>query len=657
MKGALLKRALSLVIGAVSLSTYAQEDESMKVHNILDWQRGNFPKEKPNEIYQLRVNGFYRFFATNLNMPEPYTLVPGAVPALTNKRVLFIGDDTQLPNLWLNVSGRPSKKLSWGFDVFMFQFLNGNIQPVYSPPTPKENLPNVWNPLASPRLGQNMGLNLGINLYGSYVTDVGTFNLSMGGIHWLAISDLTLGSFTGYNRFMVYERNPWDPIGRDIGARYEQMYGEEDLKQDLRWGLRAVQGMILNGINLPNDWSFIGFYGKTELSGGIFTIPNRDFGGKLKKTFTSETSLSFNTLNNQTFLDSINTLSVGFNVHTLEFDTKWKGFKLHLEAGMGRYVTPDSIYPWGEAINAKITTPKRLTKIPIEIQYYRVSPYVINNNALFWNTSLPAAREISLEAAGGATQSANVLVPFASSVVAIGQMTNNRTGLNINSDFKIGKVNFSAGINMSREIEAFANTITFSHFVNQLIRSRFWRWNFTPNVGPYGRYDKVYRDAFQTVQLTDDSLGVAVNPKNFNTAEIHAKYRTKLGHRNLFAFVLGRYNTVSEDFSPFLVLDESAYLRNYSTEAELYYELADNLYINSYLGYERNLGGNNTQLDDITFRPLNQTGYGIGLGFDLGLGKNAGLYFRHRWFYFEDSSFVLDKFQGQETLVELKLFF
>ena len=45
------------------------------------------------------------------------------------------------------------------------------------------------------------------------------------------------------------------------------------------------------------------------------------------------------------------------------------------------------------------------------------------------------------------------------------------------------------------------------------------------------------------------------------------------------------------------------------------------------------------------------------LGLDIGLGKNAGLYARHRWFSFEDINYVQDKFKGQETLVELKVFF
>ena len=107
----------------------------------------------------------------------------------------------------------------------------------------------------------------------------------MGGIHWFSMSDLTLGSNRGYNRFMLYERNPWDPIGKQVGVRYDQMYTMGAVQQDMRWGERAIQGIIFEGMNLPGNWSFALLYGKTELSGGFMTIPNINYGGKLKKVY------------------------------------------------------------------------------------------------------------------------------------------------------------------------------------------------------------------------------------------------------------------------------------------------------------------------------------------------------------------------------------
>ena len=621
---------------------------------IQDLRRGFFPKEKSSELYQIKLNGFYRFFATHTSMPEPYILDP-ASGAVTQEKSLFIGDDSQLPNLWLNVSGRPSKMVSWGFDVFMFQFLDGNIGPTYNPQVPTGQLPPVWDPLSGTRLGQNLGMNLGLNVYGSYYTRYGTFNLRMGGIHWFSMSDLTMGSFRGYNRFSLYERNPWDPIGKEVGKRYNQMYDVGAVYQDARWGERAFQGAIFEGINLPNDWSFAVLYGKTEIIGGIQTLPNFNYGGKLRKVYNNTSYVSFNTLNHQTWVDSLNTLRLGFNMYTLEWKTQFKGFQLHAEGGMGNYISPINNYPWGEAISVKFLSTEKISKVPIELHYYRISPYVVNNNAVFWNTSI--IESAIIDRPEGGVQSAAVLTPFSSSMVMIGQMTNNRTGINLNTEIKIKKLKVSLGYGIATEIKAFQNTITYSHYVNQLTRSRFWRWTFPNNIGPYGRYNKAYRDAYQTVEVTDDSLGVSINPKKFSQVEIHGKYRTKIGYRNFYAFFLGRYYTTQPEFSIIPAWNTSAYIRQYNTELEAYYQLATPFYINTYLGYERVIGGYNTEIDLQSQRPLNQTGWGVGLGFDINLGKNAGLYFRHRWFFFEDTSFALDKFQGQESLIELKIFF
>ena len=312
--------------------------------------------------------------------------------------------------------------------------------------------------------------------------------------------------------------------------------------------------------------------------------------------------------------------------------------------------------PWGEAISIKVLSTERVTRIPIEVHYYRISPNVVNNNAIFWNTSLLEDRVFNQPAAGG-VQSANVLIPFASSMVAIGQMTNNRTGVNLNTEVKLGKLKVSMGYGIATEIDAFQNRITFSHGVNQLTRARFWRWDFPQNVGPYQRDDKVYRDAYQKGTVTDDSLGFSVNPKKFTNLEIHGKYRTKLGYRNFYAFFLGRYNTAQPDFTILPQWSEKAYVRQYNSELEMYYQITKPVFLNTYFGYERVLGGYNTTVDEITQKPLNQTGWGVGVGIDIALGRNAGLYLRHRWYLFEDTSFQRDQFQGQETLAELKVFF
>ena len=83
---------------------------------------GLFPKNESPQLYTFKLNGEYRFLGTYINHQIPYQLTQTSTD-LTIDNVLFIGDDSQLPQLTLRFSGRPSLKTSWGFDLYTFQFL------------------------------------------------------------------------------------------------------------------------------------------------------------------------------------------------------------------------------------------------------------------------------------------------------------------------------------------------------------------------------------------------------------------------------------------------------------------------------------------------------------------------------------------------------
>jgi opacity protein-like surface antigen len=72
---------------------------------------------------------------------------------------------------------------------------------------------------------------------------------------------------------------------------------------------------------------------------------------------------------------------------------------------------------------------------------------------------------------------------------------------------------------------------------------------------------------------------------------------------------------------------------------------------------ERVVGNYQTDIDDMSFMPRNQTALGIGLGLDIALNKNTSLYLRHRYFTYEDVNFVLDNNSGHETTLEIKVNF
>lgn len=615
---------------------------------------GLFPRQAPDPLKQITITGFYRFFGTYTQQYEDYVLNP-VIGDTALPRSLFIGDDSQLPNLLLNVAGRPSAKASWAFDLYMFQFMQGNIGEAYSKPIADSLRPPVYAPLTTQRLSGNMLVQLGINLTGSYATPYGTFKLRTGGIHWHTLSEFTMASFRGFNRFILFEDNPWDPVGNSITTRYDTYYNTGAINQDMRWGNRAFTGVILDGTALPGGLQFSGLLGKAEINGGFSETPNYAFGGKLQKQFDRGQFISLNTMNSKTWSDSLALESVGFHLVTTEATAYLGKFRINTETGAGQYYSPLHNGQWGEAIRAGVTTPVMGKATQFNVQYYRISPHVINNIGSFLNTSINEYTVNDIPA--GSVGSTAVLQPFSSAMVRLGQMTNNRQGIHLNSDFQIGKFKVGAGISASGELTPVSNQITYGHPVNQLTRSRFWRWVYPTGVGPYERYSVIFRDTYETVNLSDDSSGIAVHRKYFNVAEIQTKYATRLLNRELYVFFLGQYASAQRRFSPFIVTNEDAYIRQYVSECEIFYRVLDKVILTGYVGYERTLGNYLTDIDEETRRPRNQYGQGYGIGIDVDMGRNARLYIRNRWFAFEDTSFADDHFRGNETVVEYKIFF
>lgn len=647
----LLKFIVVVYVFAGFSPSFLAQSDSLNADG-LNFQYGMFPKEEPKGIRKINVNGFYRFFATYTNHHDPL-LLDQQSNVYASDKVLFIGDDSQLANLWVNVSAKPGPNSSLGFDLFTFQFLDGNLGSLYGTQVADSTLaPNQGSGLGN-GLGGNLFTNLGMAVSGNFKTDVGSFKVNLGGTSWYQLSDLTFSSFKGFNRFGLFERNPWDPVQKNLEDRYSTFFQEGAIQQDTRWGNRAFQGLIIDGTNLPGKTTLSLLYGKTEQNGGIASVPNSSTGGRFRKDFKKSQFISFNTFNSRTYTDSLNTESVGFNVHTLEFQKSLGQISVHGEFGAGRYYAPDYLSEWGEAMNLKIKS--KSFRVPLELHFFRISPKVINNNALFWNTSI---MEYTNTDPANVNPGQNlVLFPFASSVTRVGQMTNNRQGVNLNGEFKLKNFSANFGYGIASEIEGLSNFINYGHPVNGLTRSRMWRWNFPENVGPYNRYNVIYRDVYDKVDL--DPFGLVDEPtaKHFNNFEIQLKQKTKLFGRNLYMSFLGVYNTVQKEFSPILVTNEDAYLRLYSSEFEGYYMLTKKVVVSAYLGYERSIANYETNVDLESRRPRNQTGFGLGGGLELALGKSAVGVLRHRIYEFEDESFANDQFKGSETLLEVKIFF
>jgi hypothetical protein len=590
---------------------------------IVRADKGNFPKVAKEVLDGLQVNGYYRFLTNVRKLNETYAHLEN------NRTNIFVGDDAQIPELMLNIAGQTSSRTSFGTDLFM------------------------WAPKTGQGQAENVkGLNLGISLYGNFTTSVGNFNVRTGGINWVTLSPFTMQANKGYNRYSLFERNPWDPNTSKVDGRYADFYNVGEINQDQRWGNQAFQGLIIEGASLPKNFSFTGLYGKTQFDGGFSGIPNTSYGGRLKKDFPkTQDVVSFNTINNTSYLDSLTDNTAGFNMHTLEAIKNFKHLKVYTEVGMGRRTTNVVNEKFGEAISLKLST-DIIKKLPLELHLYRISPRVFNNNSIFMNSSIQQS-----------TQTTNtnqaVLIPVASAVLPIGQLANNRQGFDINGQWNIGKFKNSIGYANSMELENLSNKITYGHPFNNFALAHFWRWDFPSNVGPYQNLNKAYRSVFETLNLTElDSTGIRpLKKKYFNTVELNSKYKTTLANKELYLFYLGNFNSVQNFFAPIVNFTEKSLLRTYDHQVEMYWKLSPRIVWSNYASFERIIANYNTQVDVDSRRPKNQTGYSAATGADIQLSKAVGLYLRQRWMQYADASFAKDKYKGWETTVELKAFF
>ena len=632
---------------AVPAHAQEQQDEKKDIGDVEIENSNAKPKKPP--IQDFNISGFYRFYAQHRMLGSPYIVdrVAGETFTIAGRDIL-VGDDTQLPELNLNISGRVSPRTSFGTDLIIWNQNNGNFD-------------------------YFKGLLLGINLYGNFETDHGNVNIRMGGIHWHNMTAFTMRSFFGFNRFSLFERNPWDPQFKEMSMRYNEYYEKGEITQDARWANQAVQGFIMDVTELPWDLSVNLLYGKTQNAGSAFidavnitndnpsqsfiqfyrnTVPNFVYGGRIIKTIDKH-KISLNTFNRRTFLDELTTMPLNNNVFTLDLDLQYKLFQIESEVGVAQYMD----LPPGEMFSMKFKTHKKLTKIPLQLHVFRISPNAKNNNGEFVNTSVT---DLESAAAGGEPiiGANGVLQQNGSAMLAISQMANNRQGVNLNGEFKIGSLKGSMAVGVAKEIENINSELSVGYMINSLTMARFWRWGFPANVGPYGRKSVLFRSVFQNVQLTDLSpSGEVINDKYFSNIELQLKEKFKLFGKQLHLFYLGAYNSAQPEFSPITVFTEKAYIRHYSHQLEAYYSLTTEFLFNTYVGWERIIGNYDTRVNFETQRPLNQSNLGLGFGFDYMIAKNTGLYFRHRWFDYKDTSFPDDKFRGHESTIELKIFF
>ena len=594
----------------------------------------------------VRFSGYVRGYGQYRTMDQYYNDMYGGANNLTLNGVNAIGTNLQNgytePFMMLKAEANPSSKTSLVLEYYFDNQMTG------------QKLDS----------GRQALLYRLFNFKGNINTNFGVFTLTAGGgVNWAKMSPFTLWNYQ--NREDMFERWPWQPQGGSAG-RYASTFEEKNIAVDNRWGRAGTQGFILEGVGLPGGFGFMGMYGKTDFGGFrsfVQTVnapitnvaAGRIFNNALGHEFGVNYFTRYGYSNARTLQPESQ------KIITVDFKLRPKNFNIYAEIGAGSYVNRTYAEKWSEAINLKVDVAKALIRFPLTVQVYSIGSSVVNVNSNVLNSSIPNV-EPSFDGSNPGT-----LTTFPGAITEIGQSTNNRRNLEIQGGHTIGNFKFSLAYSVGQEIEnkfsqdSRFNQVAFQHRLNSFTRSRF-RY-YENGYGPYGAIVGLYRRSFERIQITDTDVNYL---KSFNTIDLSLKYKVKIFHKDLIVTSYTNTNSVQDAVSAVPVFSDAAFVRYIYQEFMAYYSLHKKVTLVGFTGFDQMKGNNRTTLvdengyvttDKETGKARDQFGTGYGIGIDYDFASTAGIYFRHRWFDHKDSNFKLDRFKGQESSVELKIFF
>jgi hypothetical protein len=592
-------------------------------------------------LKKISVNGYYRFFGINRDLNEPFVVIPGNAYASAPPFVLGVGDVYRDPPLLLlNISAQPTSKTYIGMDYALYHNFTGNIG---------------YNPA---------NLNLGINLTGSIQTDLGKYTVHMGGINWTDMSGMLFSSFVGYQRYSIYERYPWEnnSVSFDRASNY---FENGNISRDMRFGMQAFKGMMIDGNQLPNDFSFRFLYGVTPNQAVIGSqIPAYTMGLRIRKQMKNQV-LGVNLMNYTSFLDSIAAEEAGIQLQTISYDLTYKGFELSTEFGRGQLYSRIQQEGWGEAFRLKIKTPAKITKVPFDLEGFYISPNFVNYYGNFLSSNTAFLSSASVNQDGSSSGASGGISNFAGSITDVGQISNNRKGFSFNFWIDVTKTTkINIGNMVSQEIKSMSRGLSFGHKINTLPFSRFVP--FVNNVGVYSNWTSYFRGFSQSTAIIDTNiLGLPKTLTNFNMLQAQLKQKVNLSWLPFYLLYVGSFGSAQPSFSLIPETTNKAYLRTTYHEFDAIFMIKREVSFITTLGKEYIVGNSqlskgddvNGILGSVVNSAINQESSLLGLGLDLAIAKNTNLYIRKRWFSQIDKSFVKDNIKGTETTIELKLYF
>ena len=595
-----------------------------------------------NPSTSISFSGYYRFLGFVRNQQETFPNNSGKTLVISS------GDAYREPMFLFKINGNSKDNITFGTDLMLNSLYKG----------------------PSEEFTQSLTLNLGLNLSTSITTNYGKFNFKAGGVSWYRQSRLTVWGNRSFNRVSIYERRPQTALNKIPIERYSNYYNNGLIDQGIRYGSRAFQGIFIKASELPFNFSIKGVIGKSNFNRSVLqTSDNFTSSFQLKNSTSQNLKMAYNYLSSWADTDSLSDERRNYFIHTFEFDKKWNKIQFQMELGLGNYTDPITDLGYGEAILLNIKTAKS-SKIPLNLQLYRISPQFVNVTGNFLNTSV---LEVFSNVEGVGT---TVRTPYQSPMVGLGFPVNNRQGFSVNTDISLGKLKLNGGIGIFSEIDTSYAALSYIHNVNSQTLSRIYV--FAQNWGPYNALNSTYRGIFEKVNISDaDSSGIANFKKFFNTIEFQAKYSNIIFGKNYYIFCLTRLNSCQKDFEPLPQVGENAIISQLSEEIDFSIELNEKAAIVLSYGIEKILGNASTDKGDRLeatttnsfFEKLglanlyrytnyrNQTNTLFGFGLDYKIGHNAMLFYRYNKYRYFDPNFIDNHLKGWEMMLELKINF
>lgn len=496
---------------------------------------------------------------------------------------------------------------------------------------------------------RQMGVRQFLKFEGNTTTQLGKLHLvAGGGSNWVSMSPLTLSRKEF--RIEPFEKIPWDWY-TNSPKKYFNYQKKATIRTDERFGQAATQGFSAQFSDMPANFGLLLFYGKTNrnLSPNFADFPMNTFTTRINNNVSEKSNVGLNFYKQFGHTDRINAIRDQRQILTTDITYKTPTVFINAEIGGGGIVNPLTNDKWetGEAINIRMRFAKSVTKIPLSLNFYDIHHNVVSQESAGFNSNVKAP-------SGGVTRNiefdGNMFVNI---LQEVDMVSNNRLGTVLRLDETVGRLKIEFGNALSVEKENLYDTITIQHRVNSFSRSRFTP--FGSSVGPYQRIRNRFMRSYETLGVTDS---VSNYKKGFNMLDLTLKY--KLGNRRKKGLILVNYvsaGSVGEGLKVIPGLSDASFYRQFYEEFSAYYVVRRNLVLMGFVGFEKLIGNNRTIVSAVNGKPLDQSGKGFGVGVDWDFIKNGGLFIRHKWFSHSDENFVLDTFKGQETSLEIKIFF